>query len=401
MPGSVKPPPPRRLLRRAAAVGGALLVILLCLWLAAYLSTPHSQLARTLVWLEADVDDWKRFPARTVERAGPVFDFTAPTAEQARAFDRALSTTVTEKTGEPPGDFLERTSTTALLAIQSDVLVHEEYLGGYERESTQTSFSMAKSVVSALVGIAIAEGAIGGVDDPITEYVPELLDRDPRFAAITIRDLLTMSSGIAYTELGMPFSDDATTYYAPDLRDVAVSAKISEEPGRRFHYNNFHPLLLGLILERTTGECVACFLEDRLWSRLGMEADGSWSLDSEASGFEKMESGLNGRAIDFAKFGRLFLEGGNWNGEQLIPSEWVEESTRVDDESDPADFYQYLWWVTPREDRPHFYARGNFGQYIYVAPEKDLVLVRFGRDAGDADWPALLTAIADAVDAPG
>ena len=133
-----------------------------------------------------------------------------------------------------------------------------------------------------------------------------------------------MASGIRYEERGMPWSDDALTYYGTDLRAAAVSSTITGPPGRVFHYNNFHPLLLGLVLERTTGVPVSNYLQERLWKRLGMEAPASWSLDSERSGFEKLESGLNARAIDFAKFGRLYLNRGHWEGEQsFLPAGWT------------------------------------------------------------------------------
>ncbi len=109
-----------------------------------------------------------------------------------------------------------------------------------------------------------------------------------------------------------------------------------------------------------------------------------------------MESGINGRAIDFAKFGRLYLNRGEWKGNEVVPQSWVEESTRVDTTTDPADFYQYFWWVDVVEpDRGRFMARGNLGQFIYVVPDKDLVIVRFGEDFGYNRWPELLRSIAD------
>jgi CubicO group peptidase (beta-lactamase class C family) len=215
--------------------------------------------------------------------------------------------------------------------------------------------------------------------------VPETLETDARYANITLRHLLTMASGIRYEEQGLPWSDDAATYYAPDLRAVAVSGPIVGEPGEVFHYNNFHPLLIGMALERATGQPVAQYLQEKLWGPLGMEAPGSWSLDSEASGFEKMESGINGRAIDFAKFGQLFLNRGNWNGAQLLPAEWVDESTRLDTTTDPAAEYQYFWWVNPAAPG-HYLAAGKHGQYIYIVPEQDLVMVRFGQTDPYGHW---------------
>ena len=177
-----------------------------------------------------------------------------------------------------------------------------------------TSFSVAKSFVSTLVGIAIEEGAIHSLDDPITDYLPELLERDRRFEQITIRHLLLMSSGLEYDESGsfMFNGDDPLTTYHPDQRHLALTnTRIGGPPGRSFSYNKYHPQLLGLILERATGMSVTAYTQSRLWDPLGMEFDGAWTLDSDASGFEKMEAGLNARAVDFAKLGRLFLHEGD------------------------------------------------------------------------------------------
>jgi len=183
--------------------------------------------------------------------------------------------------------------------VKDDGLLYEHYFNGYDHGSTQTSFSVAKSFASALVGIAVDDGTIA-LDDPITDYLPKLKERDARFDKITIRHLISMSSGLRYEEQGTPWSDDTETYYAPDLRQLALSdSEIVGPPGELWHYNNFNPLLMGMILERATSQHVAEFMEARLWQPLGAEADASWSLDSVASGFEKMESGINARAIDF------------------------------------------------------------------------------------------------------
>jgi CubicO group peptidase (beta-lactamase class C family) len=117
---------------------------------------------------------------------------------------------------------------------------------------------------------------------------------------------------------------------------------MKEAPDKRFHYNNYNPLLRGMILERTTHKHVSQYLEEKIWKPLGMEAPASWSLDSDTSGFEKNGSGINARAIDFAKIGRLFLNNGNWNGIQIISEKWVNESTTPDTTTDPAPFYQYM-----------------------------------------------------------
>jgi CubicO group peptidase (beta-lactamase class C family) len=385
--------PRRRWLRRLAAgvVAVALLVVGVYAW--AWASLDRSSIARAMWWLEADVGDQYRFPARTIPAgddasplpAGVEIDPPAPPsgADDDRAFD----------------EFLRRTGTLGFVVLDDDLLVYERYFGGADRQTRQTSFSVAKSFVSTLIGIAIDEGLIGSVTDPVTEYLPELSERDPRFERITLRDLLTMSSGIRYEEqsLPLPWGDDVDTYYGTDLRDLALSAtQIVRPPGQEWLYNNYHPLLLGLVLERATGTSVSDYMATKLWQPLGAEADGTWNLDSEGSGFEKLESGLNATPIDFARFGQLFLHQGDWNGERIVSRDWVREATAADATTDPAGHYQYFWWVdTMRPER--FYALGNFGQYIYVAPDAGTVIVRNGRDWGveNDTWLSVFRELAD------
>jgi CubicO group peptidase (beta-lactamase class C family) len=367
----------RRWFLAAAGVLGLLVAAVLGVYGWAWSSTDDSTIARAMIWRESDVGDQHRFPARRIpagRQASPL-----PGGGQA---DFSLSTA-------PTGldDFLRGTDTLAFVAVQDDRIVYERYFGDATRESLQTSFSAAKSFVSTLVGIAIDEGLIGGVDDPVTEYVPELAARDPRFRQITLRDLLRMSSGIRYREGGgfpWPFGDDTYTYYGADLRDIALSrTRIATPPGRTWQYNNFNPLLLGLVLERATGTSVSDFMAARLWQPLGAEADATWNLDSERSGFEKMESGLNARAVDYARFGLLFLHDGEWNGRRIVSKDWVRAATRAGSPTDPAYYfnYRYFWWLDV-EQPGRFYAFGKYGQYIYVAPDADAVVVRLGRDSG-------------------
>jgi CubicO group peptidase (beta-lactamase class C family) len=402
---------PKRSSRRRIAIIGVIIVFvaLASFYGAMYLLTPYSGFARALIWMDADIKDYERFPARTVNNAPPVFNFQtvdAPTQnEYLRLLDRMASSQPSSQSTISATSFSElltSTQTTAFLIIKDDRLIYENYFNGYGRDSINTSFSVAKSFVSALVGIAIDEGLIDSVDDPITRYIPELEDRDIRYSAITIKDLLSMASGLRYVEEETPFSDDTKTYYDPNLRAVALSAVIEEEPGKTFHYNNYNYLLLGVILERATGMPVAKYMEEKLWKPLGMEAPASWSLDSEASGFEKMESGINARAIDFAKFGRLYLNNGsNWNGQQIISEKWIKTSTSANNTSDPSIEYQYGWWIYPSQegivDSRHFSARGNFGQFIYINPEERLIIVRHGYDVGDVNWINLFESISKAM----
>jgi CubicO group peptidase (beta-lactamase class C family) len=378
----------RRWLLIPVGLVALLLAAVLGVYVWARFSTDDSTLARALIWRESDVGDQHRFPARRIPagaRASPL-----PSGVEANL--------AVGSRREQLGAFLQGTDTLAFLVVHEDRIAWQRYFEGSTRESLETSFSAAKSFVSTLIGIAIDEGLIGSVDDRLTKYLPELAARDPRFREITLRHLLTMSSGIRYREGGFPsLGDDTYTYYGVDLRDVALSrVRIEGPPGVAWQYNNYHPLLLGLVLERTARSSVSEFMATRLWQPLGAEADATWSLDSKRSGFEKMESGLNARAVDYARFGLLFLHNGKWNGRRIVSERWVRASTRAG--SDPASYYgyRYFWWLDV--ERPgRFYAFGKYGQYIYVAPDADAVIVRLGRDWGveNVTWLATFRELSD------
>ncbi len=377
-----------RVLRRLLIV---LMGLILLILLYAFLAYPSEYVRRVLLWQNSDVYDYQKFPKRPLETGPATFYFTkAPDEAKVRAVLE------TNPTIDNLDTFLANTHTQAFIIIQNDRILYEKYFNGTQRDSIVTSFSMAKSFTSALIGIAIKDGYIQSVNDPITNYLPELLKRDTAFSRITIRDLLMMSSGIKYAEFPFLNGDDAKTYYYPDLRRLALEeTRIVGISDKKFLYNNYHPLLLGLILERATGKPVASYLEEKIWKPLGMEFSGSWSLDSEG-GFEKMESGINARAIDFAKFGRLYLNNGNWEGVQVIPAAWVAESTQEDQSVNCTTYYpdnefftamngyyKYMWWGIRRGDNDYdFVARGDHGQYIYVSPHKHLIIVHNGEQFG-------------------
>jgi CubicO group peptidase (beta-lactamase class C family) len=384
---------------------GSLLLLALVAVVVGYLSAPSFYLTRTIFWGESDYKDLQRFPARTIHNAPPFSHFDKlpadnPYASQIEAVGGDSSNGSLER-------YLQASGTTAFLVVHDDKLLYERYFNSYDQRSVNTSFSMAKSFASSLVGIAIDEGHIKSVEEPITNYLPELLKKDKRFKSITIGHLLTMSSGIKYEEgATLPWSEDADdtkTYYSTDLRELALNSQIEGTPGQYFEYNNYNPLLVGMILERATGMHVARYLQEKLWKPMGMEADGSWSLDSKEDSFEKMESGVNARARDFARFGMLFAKEGSWRGKQLISRVWVKESTRPDTSADPSRDYQYFWWVNTANGKKHFSARGNYGQYIYVAPEKDLVIVRLGKEEGEKGygyWTDLFDELSTKLDTP-
>ncbi|UCD98609.1 MAG: serine hydrolase [Chloroflexota bacterium] len=366
---------------------------------------PSEYVYRALAWRETDYTDFmEHFPMRKLFAASEKFYFRESLEEDrvSGIFEQLSGTTDFES-------LLEAENTQAFIVIQDDKILYEKYLNGTQRDTLLTSFSVAKSYDSALIGSAIADGYLKSIDDPITDYLPEMLERDPRFQNVTIRHLLLMASGFEYKEMrwGLLNGDDPLTSYYPDQRQAALEfTKILDSPGEYFLYNKYHPQLLGLILERSTGKTVTEYMQEKIWSPLGTEFDGSMSLDSESSSFEKMETGVNARAIDYAKLGRLYLKNGEWEGEQLLPKSWIQESITIDRENHNAEYYpdefgqiiydflggyyKYMWYGYTREgEDPDFAAEGDQGQFIYVSPHKNLILVRnataYGHLLGE-DW---------------
>ncbi len=389
----------RRFIKIIGTLIGVLLGLLVIFIAVSMIWYSPQYVGRALRWRESSVDTYRElFPTRTVKAPTAPFHFDEEPQEAesvAGLFESIM---------EVPDfdDFMTEIGTEAFIVIKDDTILYEQYFNGANRDTLMTSFSVAKSFTTALIGAAIEAGYINSLDDSITDYLPELLERDERFKEITIRHLVLMASGLEYQELrpGVFNSDDVITTYYPDQREAAISfTKIVDPPGEYFRYNKYHPQLLGLILERTTGMPVAQYLEETIWQQIGMEFDGSWSLDSEESGFEKMETGINAAAIDFAKFGRLYLEGGNWEGVQVLPAEWVAESTQVDPANqrdayypdafgqsifnELGGYYKYMWYGFFREnDGYDFQAEGDRGQFIYVAPHKNIIIVRNGLNWG-------------------
>jgi CubicO group peptidase (beta-lactamase class C family) len=389
-------PSKRKRSRRPLFILAAIILIPALGFGALLASTSFSQLSRALMWQDADVGDINRFPSREIAASSPSDLPVVQDERTLKAFSKLdLSffnfPGLTLDTEDKLNSFLTDTQTTAFLVVKDGVVISEWYGEGVDHDTLQTSFSASKSFLSTLIGIAIDQGKISSLDDPITNYIPELLEKDSRFSAITLKHLITMTSGLQYVDEMSPFSDAADTYYSPDLRATALSAVIIEEPGKNFLYNNYNPLLLGMALERATGQKVTDYMSQVLWGPMGAEANGSWSLDSFFSGFEKMESGLNARAVDFARFGVMFAQNGMVDGKQVVPSDWVNEATAATNESvGNVDFmvqnYKYFWWVYPENQ---FAAQGNRGQFIFVSPDESTVIVRLGRDE-TLFWPMLM-----------
>ncbi len=311
---------------------------------------------------------------------------------------------------------LAESGTTALVVLRDGRLVWESYPNGGSRGRMNCCFSVTKSLASALVGVALGDQAIAALQAPIGRWLPEL--RDPRVAALTIEHLLEMRSGIRYTEGYWPWRDEPRVYYANDLRRRALDCRVTDPVGAFFHYNDWHPILLALLIERASGLRITDLVQQSLWDPLGCEHDASLAVDrADAAGLEHLEAGLNARALDLARFGQLVLQGGVWNGRRLLPEGWVEAmTTPVGARTDAAWYahyqgrpwgrflasgrvdYRRLWWgVRIDEERRDVFAMGVLGQHVYLSPDLGTVVVRMSdRFPPGLWWAPLLRRIAEA-----
>ncbi len=330
------------------------------------------------VWFNfAGIDDHKIFPARELPASADPFRFHDAEREHG---PKAIGYQGGEVAFD---DFLRQTESVAFLIIRNDTILYERYFDDYDEASIVPSFSMAKSVLSMLIGCAIDDGLIGSVHDPVSRYVPEMAKNG--FDKVTIEHLLQMTSGLRFNEgYYNPFGEVATFYYGRRLRKNTARLKLEAEPGTRFAYASGNTQVLGQVLDRAlVDKTITEYLDEKIWTPLGMEYGASWSIDRRKHGIEKAFCCLNARARDFAKLGRLYLNDGNWQGRQLVPADWVAQSTRVDDSGGSSKRYQYQWWLPTLEG--DFLAQGILGQYVYVNPDKDLVIVRLGHKV-NADW---------------
>ena len=343
---------------------------------------------RFIVYNFADINDHKKFPSRKLEPAKKPFTYA-----QVELEDEPTLTAGTKK--QPLAQYLNASNTVAFLIIRQDTIVYERYFRGRDSSSTVPSFSVAKSFTSALIGCAIEDGLIGSVTDPIIKYVPELKGRN--MDDLTLRQVLMMRSGIRFNESYYnPFGDAAKYYYGRRLRHYVTHMRSEKPPGSRFQYHSGNTQLLGLVLERALkGKTVTQYLQEKVWTPLTMESPASWSIDKKKNGLEKTFCCINATARDFAKFGTLYLHGGSWQGRQVVPASWVQESTQADKAKGDDGWYKYQWWLTENSKQGEYMAQGTLGQYIYVNPARQVVIVRLGKDGGGTNWEMLFSSIAN------
>ena len=280
--------------------------------------------------------------------------------------------------------FLALTDTTGLIVIKDDKVVFERYFSGTDAHTRTVAWSVSKSFVSALVGIAVSEGKIQSIADPVTRYVPELAGS--AYDGVRIKDVLQMSSGARWSEdYSDPHSDVVrfghAVAFGGSLDAFAATLPREQAPGTYLRYNSMDTQVLGMVLRRATGMSLSAYLSTRLWKPVGMQDDAYYLTDRK--GVEFAAGGLNATLRDYARLGLLYAHFGNWQGTQIIPQEWVRASITPDApqlmpgrraSSTEIWGYGYHWWVP--DLRGDFVAVGIFNQFVYVNPAERLVIAK-------------------------
>jgi CubicO group peptidase (beta-lactamase class C family) len=326
--------------------------------------------------------------------------------------------------GKKLDSVLADTYTAAFLIIRNDSIIYEKYFDGFGEQSLLPSFSVAKSFVGTLVGIASDEGKIS-VNASITDYIPELKKNDARFEKITIRNLLDMRSGILFREGTYNLKDDAIKMaFRPNTIKQLRRLKIEKPSGGEFNYQSINTYLLAIALQRVTGKKLSAYLSEKIWKPAGMEYDATWTVDSKAHQQEIAYAGVNATARDFARLGKIYLQNGNVNDHRILSQQWIN-ATINKDTMQKYDGYRNQFWGVDRYKvfsdsldainykmqsnltgkvtsfinkskvksffisypSPEFYAEGILGQFIFVQPEKNLIIVRLGHFWKNKNFP--------------
>jgi CubicO group peptidase (beta-lactamase class C family) len=280
-------------------------------------------------------------------------------------------------------DYFSRSHTAGIIVLKNGRIVFERYLLGADEHSLFNSQSIGKSFTSTLVGFAIGDGLIRSVDDPISDYVPEL--KGSGYEGVPIKAVLQMSSGVDWDDDSdlLRMSNESMRLNTTPTIEFARNVKRSGNPFDKFNYAGVNAVALGWMVSRVSGKTLSDYLSEKLWRPLGMESDASWVTDGKGpTANEIANGGLNVTLRDYARFGLFMSHNGVWQGKQLLPPSWVAEATRPDRPqvafgklySGYKLGYQYQWWAFPGPDHA-FEGKGTRGQFLYVNPAEDLVIV--------------------------
>ena len=357
---------------------------------------------RAYKFRKLNITDHERLPSRPVQAPASHYQYKeaylSATNELSRWLDQSLDSSYTA----------------AFLVIRNDSILYEKYFAPSTKESLLPSYSVMKTFMGTLTGIAAEEGKIKSLHDPVTDYIPELLKNDKRFANISIQNLLDMRSGIQWNEGSYGLKDDAIKMaFRPNMMKYVKKLKIDSAPDKDSSYKSINTMLLGIIVTRATGVPLNKYLQQKIWQPMGMESNAT--LNTDKRHMPIAYAGLNAAARDYAKLGSLFLKKGNWEGKQIISAGWVNASVSKDSMF-AYNGYRNQWWgvddykyfsdsmqaleyktahgpstihsyIARKDGKKYFsvaqassryYAEGILGQFIYVNPDKNLVIVRLG-----------------------
>ena len=287
--------------------------------------------------------------------------------------------------------YLDSSYTTGFMVLQDDSIVYENYFRGHAAEQPQIIWSVSKSFVSALFGIAVAEGKIKSIEQKVEEYCPEL--KGSGYEGVRIKDVLQMSTGVGFNEDYADFWSDINRWgrgfaWGSSQDAFAASLMRTKPPGTYNQYVSINTHVLGMILVKATGKSLADYAQEKLWNPLGMEHDSYWLVDDY--NMEMALGGLNTTVRNCAKLGSLYLNNGNWRGQQIVPADWVKASTTPDapyllpgenENSAHAFGYGYQWWI-PESEEGEFLAQGVYNQYIYINPTTRTLIVKHSANPG-------------------
>ena len=347
-----------------------IIVIIMLAGLAVFLIIPSNRYVAKALWYQLpDIYDYKIFDNNVIKADNPQVWKIADNYNSKNLSAGYLQ-------------YFEELKTVGYLVVKDTAIVFERYWDGYDEQSYSGSFSAAKSLVSLLAGIARDEGKIKSFDQSVADYYPPYSDSERK--KITIKDVLTMSAGLDWNEsYSSLFSVTTKSYYGTDLAGMINKLKVVEEPGKRYRYQSGVTQLLAFIVEGAVGKSISEYMSEKLWTPIGAEQEALWSLDKQG-GMEKAYCCFNTNVRDFARVGQLILNKGCWDGKQIVSEEFITEATspalwlKDGDTDDNVDFYGYQWWVLNYKGMEIKYARGILGQYVFVVPDKNMVVVRLG-----------------------
>ena len=351
------------------------LIVLVAVLAIVYASLPYYARQALIHWMPV-IDDLETFHRHTVHH-NPNDVWHWPLSSD---YNRYRLT-------ENDAHYLDSLHTVSFLVIHHDSIVFESYRDGWNDTLTSNIYSATKTIVGLLIGIALDEGKIHSLDDPVSRYIPAYTKGMQ--ADVTLRHLLTMSGGMAWDEAyASLFSVTTHGYYGNDLYDLVTGLEVIDKPGVQYSYRSGETQLLAFVIETATGQTLSDYAEEKLWKPMQAERDAYWLLDKK-DGDEKAFCCFHTTARDVARFARLLLHHGNWQGRQLVSEAYMNELMRpasyLKDQwgKDTLSYYGFQTWIMDYHSMRCPYLRGMLGQYIIAIPEMDAIVVRLGRKRCD------------------